>query len=129
MLTYYELTKHLKNQHLYPISIKSNYTVIMFPGTEYHITIFKDQWDNYENVSGKPYYLFHISSNDKNVRCSSYFWISKYTNKIKKIPRQYFMYNQPNYTFFSSTRQPCHLWNVKPLLKKFQKILDLFFNN
>lgn len=124
MLSYHELLKRLKNQHLYPISIKTNYVVIMFPGLKYHITIYQEQWDDYERVSGKPYNLFHISSNGENNRCSSYFWVSIYTNKIKKIPRYFFMYNQSNYTFFSSTRSPCHLWEIKPLLKEFQKILD-----
>ncbi|XWV26907.1 hypothetical protein QJ857_gp0143 [Tupanvirus soda lake] len=124
MLPYQLLLKHLKSQHLYPVSIKPNYCVIMAPGMNYHITIFQEQWDDYEKVSGKPYYLFHISSNDENNRCSSYFWVTKYTNRVKKIPRKYFLYNQPNYTFFSSTRNPCHLWDVKPLLKIFQSILD-----
>jgi len=124
MLSYNALVHHLKNQHMFPVSIKKNYSVIMVPGTDYHITIFNDQWDNYEIISGKPYHLFHISSDNELNRCSSYFWVSKYTNKVKKIPRQYFMYNQPNYTFFSSTRSPCHLWDVKPLLKIFQNILD-----
>ena len=124
MLSYKLLVNHLKNQHMYPVSIKSKYSVIMAPGLDYHITIFQEQWDDYEETSTKPYSLFHISSNDEKNRCSSYFWVSKYTNRVKKIPRKYFLYNQPSYSFFSSTRSPCHLWDVKPLLKIFQKILD-----
>lgn len=123
-LTYQLLIKHLIKQHDYPINSKKNYSVIIFPGSKYHITIFEDQWDKYEEISNKPYHLFHISSNDEQERCSSYFWVERDKLIIKKIPRQYFMYNQPNYSFFSSTRTPCHLWNIKKYLKIFQKMLN-----
>lgn len=124
MLSYELLIKHLKNQHLL-VKVKTNYTIIMIPGMNYHVSIFREQWDDYEKESGKPYYLFHISSNNEKDRCSSYFWVSKNKNIIKKIPREYFLYNQINYTFFSSTRGPCYLWDIKPLLKIFQKILNV----
>ena len=140
MITYQQLVDYLQNQHEYPITlspeeqvileallpsitIKSNYIVINVSGSDYHITIFVDQWDDYEEVSYKPYYLFHISSNGETDRCSSYFWVDKKTNRIKKIPRKYFNYNQPTYNFFSSTRSPCHLRDIEFLLKVFQRIL------
>lgn len=123
MLSYQKLVNYLKKQHHYPVSFKSEYFVINVPGYGYHITVFQDQWDNYEDVSERPYYLFHISSESNQNRCSSYFWVKKYDNRIKKIPRKYFMYNQPNYSFFSSTRSPCPLAEIMPLLRIFQKIL------
>jgi hypothetical protein len=123
-LSYQLLINYLQHQHDYPISLKSNYCVIIIPGTDYHITIYQDQWDRYEEVSRKPYHLFHISLNAEIGRCSSYFWVNKYSYRVKKIPRNYFLYNQPSYSFFSSTRSPCHLRNIIGLLKIFQKILN-----
>ncbi len=123
MFTYDKLINLLINQNMYPISIKKKYVVIMFPGINYHVTIFRDQWDDYEKITKKPYNMFHVSSNNEYNRCSSYFWVSKNTNKIKNIPEQFFIYNQPNYTFFSSTRSPCDLGHIESLLAKFQKIL------
>ena len=122
--SYQTLLKYLQNQHDYPISVKSNYCVIIIPGLNYHITIFQDQWDRYEEVSDKPYYLFHISSTTDIKKCSSYFWVEKYNKHIKKIPKHYFLYNQQNYSFFSSTRSPCHLRNMDKLIKIFQRILN-----
>lgn len=124
MLSYQTLIKYLRDQHDYPVSIKKYYCVIMVPGIDYHITIYEDQWDRYEEISNKPYYLFHVSSNNENNRCSSYFWVNKYNHIIKKIPRNFFMYNQPKYSFFSSTRNPCHLRDISILLKTFQRILN-----
>lgn len=121
MLSYQILINYLQNHRRYNTNIKPNYCVIT--GINYHITIFKDQWDNYESISGKPYHLFHISSDENQNRCSSYFWVNNNDYKIKKIPKKYFSYNQPTYTFFSSTRFPCHLYNIDDLLKLFQKIL------
>jgi len=122
MLPYQKLIDYLK-QHKYPITIKPKYSVITVPGNNYHITIFQDQWDDYENTSGKPYYLFHVSSNNEIDRCSSYFWVDKNSLRIKRIPQKYFMYVQPTYSFHSSTRNPCHLGEIKNVLKKFQTIL------
>lgn len=129
-LSYQKLLRYLRNQYDYPINIKSNYTVINIPETNFHVTIFKDQWDDYHKVSRLPYYLFHISSDDSQntsnaagIKCSSYFWVDKRSNKIKNIPRKYFKYNQPTFDFFSSTRSPCRLRDIRYLLMIFQKIL------
>ena len=124
MVSYRSLINELKRQHKYPISIKSNFTVVTIPGIDYHITIFQDQWDDYQKTSGKPYHLFHVSSNKEDNRCSSYFWVGRYTMHIKKIPRKYFSYNQPSYSFFSSTRNPCHLRDIQRLLVVFQHMLN-----
>ena len=125
MLSYQELINYLLSQDKYQYSIKPLYTVIHLPTyPDYHITIYQDQWDDYKLNTGKPYHLFHISSNDEQNRCSSYFWVGTNTNKIQKIPRKYFKYNQPIYDYFSSTRSPCELKKVIPLLKILQKIIN-----
>lgn len=128
-MAYDKLVSYLKNQNEYPASIKEKYLVITMLGSKYHITIFRDQWDEYEAVTGLPYHLFHISSDDVSDRCSSYFWVDIYTNRVKKIPRKFFQYNQPTYNFRSSTRSPCPLVKVKPLLKILQRMLNSMSKN
>ena len=126
MLTYLKLIECLEKYskyRKYTYSIKSNYVVILFPKSEYHVSIFKDQWDEYEFLTGKPYYQFHVSSNNIDQRCSSYFWVKKSTNRIRKIPSKYFYYDQPVYSINESTRSPCKLRKIMPILKLFQKFL------
>lgn len=31
---------------------------------DYHITIFRDQWDEYKSLTGLDYHLFHLTSNN-----------------------------------------------------------------
>ncbi len=112
----------------YKLIKKKIYSVITIPDTKYHISIFQDQWNNYESISNKPYYLFHISSNNEIDRCSSYFWVDKFDLKIKKIPNTYFKYNQPMYDFFSSTRNNCDYNKIKYILTQFQKMLNTYKN-
>lgn len=107
------------------LTIKKNYFVIALENTEHHITIFKDQWDNYKFFMKKPYHLFHISSNNKENRCSSYFWVTISSLKILKIPKDEFLYNQPIYNFTCSTRSPCSQKNIIYLLRLFQHVLNL----
>lgn len=123
-ITYQKLVSHLKKQNIYPINIKSHYCVIMIPKNKYHISIFQDQWDNYYNITNKPYHLFHISSNDEQNRCSSYFWVDMHNYKIKKIPKKYFMYGQTYYGFNASTRNPCDFNEIMNILKILQKLLN-----
>ena len=127
MVSYEQLIAYLKKQHEYPASFKNNYIVIMVRGTQYHITVFQDQWNDYEKVTSLPYHLFHISSDIANNRCSSYFWVDKNTYRIKKIPGQYFKYSQPSYDFYSSTRNRCKLGSIRQLLKAFQRILNRLY--
>jgi hypothetical protein len=123
MISYKNIIDYLIDyKHNYSYSIKSSYIVIN--NGKYHITIYQDQWDDYENANGKPYHLFHISLNDINNRCSSYFWVNKSNYHIRKIPTKYFMYNQPTYSFFSSTRSPCKLSEIISTIKLFQKIIN-----
>ena len=125
MLSYNKLISYLKNQDEYMYSVKPLYVVVYIPRMQYHITIYQDQWDEYENVSNKPYHLFHISSNKEFNRCSSYFWVDKNNHRISKIPIKYFTYNQPIFNFFTSTRNSCKPSDVLiPLLKVFQKIIN-----
>lgn len=126
LLTFLTSRKNILDQ--YKLSTKNFYFVIIIPNVNYHISIFKDQWDNYETVSGKPYYLFHISSNNENARCSSYFWARKSDLKIKKIPPKYFKYNQYSYDFFASTRSQCSYVEIEKIILCFQNLLNLFKN-
>lgn len=124
MLSYKKMAIYLQQQNKYFFAIKPSYIVISIPKIKYHITIYRDQWDEYEDVTGKPYHLFHVSANDTTEKCSSYFWINKHNYHIQKIPKKYFTYNQPSFNFFSSTRSPCGLQEVSPLLKNFQQIIN-----
>lgn len=123
MLSYDKLVAYLKYQNKYLVTIKPQYLVIKLPNYNYHITIFRDQWNTYESVAKKPYHLFHISSDTEINRCSTYFWVDNKTGKIKNIPEKDFAYNQLEYNFFSSTRSPCSPGEITKILKKFQNIL------
>ena len=57
MITYEQLSSFLKKQREYPVSFRKNYFVVMVRGTRYHITVFQDQWNDYEKVTGMPYHL------------------------------------------------------------------------
>ena len=122
-INYDKIKEFLMQNSSYLFSIKSQYMVISVPNTNYHITIYKDQWDDYENISGKPYHLFHISSNIEDNRCSTYFWVDSLNNRIKHIPSKYFKYNQSSFDFFSSRRNSCKLESIRYLLDFFQKFL------
>jgi hypothetical protein len=122
MLTYEYLIDWLKKSGKYNIRIKPLYTVILFPNSRYHITIYRDQWDDYPKITGMPYHLFHISSDDVDNRCSSYYWVDD-RNRIKKIPSELFKYRQSDYGYSSSTRYPCQFNCIKKILKFFQDIL------
>lgn len=123
MITYEQLLAYLKQQKEYPFSIRKNYFVIIPRGSRYHVTVFQDQWDEYEKVTGMSNHLFHISSDSDDDRCSSYFWVDKNDYRIKNIPNKYFKYNQPTYDYYSSTRNPCQFKEIKFILKIFQRIL------
>lgn len=122
MITYETFIYKFKKISYYNIVVKPKYCVITFPNAAYHITIYQDQWDDYQSVTGLPYHLFHVSSVEKEDRCSSYFWIDK-TFKIKNIPKKYFCYEQDAYNFFGSTRRQCVYAEIKSILKQFQHVL------
>ena len=126
MLSYKNLISFLKKQNIFRINIANNYCVITLPNKyySYHITIYQDQWDDYENVTKFPYYLFHISSNNEKNKCSSYFWVDKNNLYIRTIPKKYFNYEQKNFSFYSSRRKTCRLSEIKILIKAFQKFLQ-----
>lgn len=130
MLSYKILISYLKKQNIFKINITSNYCVITLQNKtyQYHITIYQDQWDDYENVTKFPYHLFHISSNNEKNKCSSYFWVDKSNFYIRTIPKKYFNYGQQNFSFYSSRRQPCKLSMIKILIKAFQKFLQSIKN-
>lgn len=125
MISYDILSKYLQKYYKYNTNIRDKYLVITNHNIskKYHITIFRDQWDDYSTVTTLPFHLFHLSSDDVDNRCSSYFWINKKNYLIQKIPNKYFQYNQPVYNFSNSTRSPCNFTELSPLLKFFQKIL------
>ncbi|AGF85570.1 hypothetical protein QJ854_gp212 [Moumouvirus goulette] len=127
-ISYRTLLKNLSKINNLFLSIKNNYLIITLPNNNYHITIFKDQWDNYQKQMNKPYHLFHISSNNTNNKCSSYFWVYKKNYKIYKIPNKYFKYNQPSYNFEASTRYPCLYQEIKELLVYFGSILSRMYS-
>lgn len=107
------------------LRVKDKYVMVQIPNFDYHITIFRDQWDDYKDVTNRNYHLFHITSNNPNIKCSTYFFVDLYSNRIKKIPDKYFKYEQDSYGFYSSTRSPCSYKLIKPAIKLFQKILNI----
>jgi hypothetical protein len=132
MLSYRKLVSFLYKQKHFPVNSKPAYIVITIPKTRYHITIFADQWDDYQKVTNMPYYLFHISSDDtiqgatsgySQDRCSSYFWVRKTDLNILPIPSKYFKYSQPDFDFYKSTRNPCNYNDISPIVGQFQNLL------
>ena len=125
-MLYNNLIEYLQGIGSINTSVKSNYIVISFKRSSHHITIFKDQWDDYTHdmtSNNGRYHLFHISSNKETNKCSTYFWVDRNTLAIKEIPSRYFKYEQPSYDFNSSTRRSCENKNVYKILYFFQKIL------
>lgn len=114
---YQKLSRHPQ------ITIKKNYLVICPIGQKYHITVFKDQWNDYKKVTKMDYHLFHISTNATESKCSSYFWVDTDTYQILNIPPKYFKYNKNYFSFYTSTRQPCDLREIRPVKYYFQKLL------
>lgn len=103
--------------------IRRDYLVIKYDDIDYHVTIFKDQWDDYYQKTGRPYYLFHISTNDPVNKCSTYLWVDILTHGITMVPPKYFKYEQSSFDFNGSTRKPCDINKILILIKRFQKIL------
>lgn len=122
IITFKVLKKYLYNK--YNSKITSNYILINPPESNYHITIFKDQWDNYHFDSHFAYHLFHISSNNNDSKCSSYFWVDKNKYYIRHIPNKYFSYNQSIFSYYKSTRNRCSLKDIIPSIQFFSLILQ-----
>jgi len=129
MITYDELINESQYSNQFTLHIKDTYSMIQIPNFDYHITIFRDQWDLYKSETNLPYHLFHVTSNNLDIKCSTYFWVDLYTNQIKKIPDKYFKYGQPTYNLGASTRFPCDYKSIKPALKLFQKFLHTKHKN
>lgn len=102
------------------ITIYPTYFMIHTRNMPYHITIFRDQWDNYPD---KEYHLFHITHEEDDKKCSSYFWMTN-DLKIKNIPSTRFKYDQEDFSMFSSSRGYCKSKTVKVIRVNFQKLLD-----
>lgn len=139
MLTYKILLTYLKKQKKFKINIKKDYCVLTLShnyniainnniSKHYHITIYQNQWDDYEKETGFSYHLFHISSNNESNKCSSYFWVDTKKYLIRTIPSKYFKYEQENFDFHNSTRKPCNLNELKLITNTFQKILSQIKN-
>ena len=106
------------------LNMYEKYIVINFPDRLEHITIFKDQWDQYSMQTKLPYHLFHVTSTTDTTKCSTYFWVNIYAHQIKKIPSKYFKYEAPEFSFNASTRPSCEYKLIKSSLKKFQQLLS-----
>lgn len=127
IIWYDDLIKKLsflsKDQTKFVVDTKELYTMVKIPKYDYHITIYKYQWDDFRNKTNFNYYLFHISSETTTPKCSTYFWIDMENNLIKKIPTEHFSYGQDKFSMQSSTRKPCEYNLIEPVVKKFQKLL------
>mgnify|MGYP003445655108 FL=1 len=109
MVTYNNIKDIVNIKTPFKISIKSNYLVLSIPKiSEYHITVYENQWDYYSDFTDFEYYLFHISSNSTENRCSTYYWVKTSGLNIVDIPSNYFRYEQETYDMFSSTRKKCN---------------------
>ena len=102
------------------ITIYPTYFMLHVRNVPFHITVFKDQWDEYPD---KRYHLFHITHENDDKKCSSYFWIDNYL-KIKNIPKNKFRYNQEDFSMFASTRGYCKDKAVKVIRINFQRLLN-----
>lgn len=104
------------------LTVYPTYLMIHIRNLPFHITIFKDQWDDYPD---KRFHLFHITHEEDDKKCSSYFWITNFL-KIKNIPPNKFKYNQEDYSMFSSSRSYCKNKAIKVIKINFQKLLNKF---
>ncbi len=126
-MRYYQFIKKLvtvdfSNTIFSRITVFPTYSMLHVRNMPFHITFFKDQWDDYPD---KRFHLFHITHEDEYKKCSSYFWITNYL-KIKNIPSTKFKYKQEDFSMFSSTRDYCKDKAVKVIRVNFQKLLYKF---
>jgi hypothetical protein len=126
-LNYNKLIKYLSKQKVYRFVPKKDYFMIFNGDFPYHITVYRDQWDDYQDETNLPYHLFHITSNSEANKCSTYFWVDKKSYRTKHIPKKYFQYNQPDFGFYSSTRTSCEFKYIKPMIIVMEKMLRTFF--
>jgi hypothetical protein len=109
------------------ISIHNNYFVIVLKKSPYHITVFKDQWDEYHSPTYPLARLFHITN--EVTKCSIYFVVVLKDSDnliIKLVPESDFKYNQSTFSHFASTRSKCDdIKTIMKIIKYFKKIINL----
>lgn len=100
------------------ITIHPEYFMLHIKNLPFHISFFREQFDNYPD---KRYHLFHITHENQNEKCSSYYWV---TNKLKivNVPNDKFKYNQKNFSMYSSTRNFCNDVKIKFIKMSLQKL-------
>jgi len=116
---------HLKNTIFTGIAIRKGYFVLNTrrdqPYSDYHITIFQDQWDEYKSPSKLRARLFHITH--EKTKCSAYYLVN--TNlKVQEIPNNDFLYEQPDFSHSASTREKC----IDDIIKTINKEFDIVIN-
>lgn len=131
-ISYEDLIFYLKNKckesSKIKFIIKSNYSIIKFSKSNYHITVYQDQWDEYQIKTSLYKNLFHVTSDDiiykKSNKCSVYFWLDISTREIKEVSPEYFSYEEDTYTFRSSTRKKCIINDdIMKIIKQFHRII------
>jgi hypothetical protein len=93
------------------------------PTFKYHITVYQDQWDQYQSPSGLTARLFHITHGhyDK-FRCSTYFILDENLN-IREVPETDFKYEQPDFGMTKSRRSKCTNKALVIIIREFEKML------
>lgn len=126
LLSYENLLYYLKKTKLHKsiftkinVNFKNEYFIISVKKSNYHVSVFKDQWDLYHLFSKKKQKLFHITKDEP--KCSIYFTIDD-DMKIKQPDN--FRYNQEKYNFFASTRNKCDDVVLKKIVDQFEIILN-----
>jgi hypothetical protein len=93
------------------------------PTFKYHITIFQDQWDDYQSPSGLTAKLFHITHGHYDqFRCSTYFILDKNLH-IQEVPSADFSYNQPDFGPTKSRRSKCTNKSLEFIIRHFEELI------
>lgn len=93
--------------------------------SDYHVTIFQDQWDEYQSPSKLTARLFHITH--EKTKCSAYYIVNS-DIQVQDIPKDDFKYEQPDFSHSASTREKCTDDIIKVINKQFEIVVNRMSN-
>jgi len=105
------------------VNVNKKNIIINIKNSKYHISIFRDQWNDYQKNTNLAEKLFHVT-NEK-TQCSTYFVVDTEL-QIKKPSN--FSYEQPEFGFNKSTRKPCVDDEINNIIGQFEVLVQKIAN-
>ncbi|AYV78209.1 MAG: hypothetical protein Edafosvirus7_1 [Edafosvirus sp.] len=118
------LEKYLdKNSIFKHVSINKKNIIISVKDSNFHITIFRDQWNDYQKNTNLPEKLFHITH--EKTQCSIYFVLN---DKLEIREPSNFNYEQQDFGLNKSTRKRCDDKEINIIIKNFETLIKKIGN-